>query len=115
MSEAVLFTLRIVLHDGRNLLFCNLDSQKIREAQKSIWQQGITRRHNSTTSELISPQKIKTAWMEMQSEVQPLPFKEIEANAEAAPLTAKEQYDLLCEINPLVEDLKNRLKLQLGY
>jgi hypothetical protein len=109
-----LFTLRITLYDGRDLLFYNHTSATVNNAKTVVWSQGIKRPHNNLVFELISPRRIKEVWVEMQKEKLPINYEELEAG-QTKPLTTKQQYDMLCEINPLVEELKERLKLQLGY
>lgn len=113
MSEQ-LFTIKVGLYNGNDLHYYNLSSEFVSNAIKVIWQQGVKRPHNNLLSELISPKKIKAVWVEQQNEKFPIGFEELEPR-ENKPLSAKEQYDLLCEINPLVQELKEKLSLQLGY
>lgn len=55
------YTLAVTLCNGEVLKYKNLTPDQIKEAQEKIWTQGIKKKINHTTTELLSPFLIKSA------------------------------------------------------
>ncbi len=70
MEASKLFTFKIILCDKSEILMKNLTAEQLNAKRKNMWVDGVLKKTNEMTAQIISPFTISEAWIIQQTEEQ---------------------------------------------